>query len=89
VSQNNNSPGTGVEVALVAPRQWRFTPESGECTVEPGAVGTISFRVWISNQVQFPTRQVLLAELILDGHYRGQRAESIIFVDRERKLNLA
>ena len=88
-ARNYRSKPMGVEVTLVVPPQWRFTPDAGEYTVEPGGVGTFSFKVWIDNQVQFPARHVLLAELILDGHYLGQRAESIIFVDRERKLNLA
>jgi hypothetical protein len=77
-----------VEATLIVPAPWRFDPEVASCTLQPGHTGTLHFRVGISNEARWPARHVVLADLIIDGRYLGQRAESIVFVDRERKLHL-
>jgi glyoxylase-like metal-dependent hydrolase (beta-lactamase superfamily II) len=87
--RNYRSSSIEVEGSLVLPPRWSSTPESSQCTVAPGQLGGLRFRVQVGSSRPQQVRQPIFAEVILDGRYLGQRAECLIVLETERRLHLA
>ncbi|MCC6859750.1 MAG: MBL fold metallo-hydrolase [Bryobacterales bacterium] len=68
-----------MEVAVVAPREWRLEPEVLRFEVPAGAVGSQAFHITIPKTWDAPSpRLAIAADVVSDGKYLGQITEAVV-----------
>ena len=68
-----------IEVALVAPSEWRLEPDVLTLEVPPNAKGSAAFQVTIPRDWAAPApRFAIAADVMSDGKYLGQITEAVV-----------
>ncbi len=65
-------------VSMTGPADWTFAPAQREVVLDAGASGVVSFACWSPADAGHKRRVVLAADLTVDGHRFGQRAECLV-----------
>jgi hypothetical protein len=80
-ARNYNRAPMKLEVALVAPSEWRITPDVVQMEIAAGASGTRSVEVLIPADWAAPgPRFAIAADVVRDRKYLGQVTEAVVEV---------
>ena len=77
--RNYRSAPMKVEVALVAPVEWKVTPDLLKLEIPPGTLGRQSFSIQVPQdwRPKHP-RFAIAADVLCDGKYLGQITEAVV-----------
>jgi hypothetical protein len=77
--QNYRSTAMKIEIALVAPAEWRIEPESLAFEIPPDSRASRAFELTIPRDWSAPSpRFAIAADVISDGRYLGQITEAVV-----------
>jgi glyoxylase-like metal-dependent hydrolase (beta-lactamase superfamily II) len=85
IVQNYTDSFTDVESALLTPRGWDSQPRVVKLKVPPGESGKAEFTLRIPSSIQALPRTPIVADIAINGQYRGQLAEAVVELEIGRR----
>ena len=68
-----------IEVAIVAPSEWRIDPDVLQFEIPAGAQGAKAFQIALPKDWSAPSaRFAIAADVLSDGKYLGQITEAVV-----------